>query len=215
VDFIQATKLTGWNGMTASGSIVFSCNSATYPSTVSVLGGTMYRLDVVRTSGTESTIFVGANGLFLSVDGKRSFLSSDLGTAGLVAFPRVLAAGYPAASPVVTDRGSAVINGTTLRHITLDDRSLDGTGSPWKTTDLYLDSSTGYLMQSVSPVHLSTADRTVYMLETTYANYQPAGGTKAMLPFTISQSLNGQLQWTLSLSQANIATPPSPTTFHY
>jgi hypothetical protein len=215
VNFLQATGLTGWSGMTASGTMVIAGQTASYSAKLSILGGTQYRLDVVRDAGTESTIFNGPSGLFLAADGQRSSVSSDIATTGLVAFPRVLAAGYPTPASIVTDKGSVTISGVAEHRITLDDPSTDSSGNPWKTIDLYFDPSTNYLLESVAPVHLSTADAAIYMLETTYSNYQSVGSGNAVLPFTISQFLNGQLQWTLTLTQASTSTLPAASIFNF
>ena len=213
IDLVKAIGLTGWKGMVATGTVTIAGDTTPHAAQLSVLGGTQYRLDVTRDAGTESTILNGDQGIFLAADGTRSSISSDIAALGLISIPRLLATSYPALSTILTDRGTLTVSGSTLHRITLDDPSTDGTGNPWKTIDFYFDPATGRLTESVANVHLSTKDAALYILTTTYGDYRGAG--LATLPYTYTQSLNGQLQWTLSLSSIDTATVPSPTIFTF
>ena len=213
IDLVKAIGLTGWKGMVATGTITVAGDATPHAAQLSVLGGAEYRLDVTRDAGIESTILNGSRGMFIPASGSRTLISSDVASLGLISIPRLLATSYPASSTVLTDGGMLTVSGTALHRITLDDPSTDDTGSPWNTIDLYFDPASGRLVETVAAVHLSTSDAALYLLETTYSDYRVTG--VATLPYTVTQSLNGQLQWTLSLSTIDTATIPSTTIFTF
>ncbi len=210
INFVKMAGITNFTGAVGSGTITFGADSTAFPATVSLLGSTGFRLDVTKTTGTESTILNGTKGVFLPVAGMRKPVSSDIAAPGILGFMRLLSPQYPLPTSILTDQGQVTLGGTLLHRITLDDPSPDGLGNPWKTVDLYLD-STGRLVQSASFVHLSPLDASLYMLELSYSNYRTVGlGT---LPYTFTQRLNGQLQWTLTLTSFNPSTVPDPSLF--
>ena len=212
-DLVRATGALEWKGMTATGTIMFPGDSGSHAAKLSVLNGSLYRLDVTRDAGIDSTIFNGSQALFIRADGVRKPISSDVAALGLISLLRLLASGYPASSTILTDQGIITVATATLHRVTLDDPSVDGTGNPWKTIDLYSDPKTGHLIESVATVHISTADRSLYTLDTIYADYRTAG--LLQLPYTYTQNLNGQLQWTLTLNNINMSMLPDVSVFNF
>ncbi len=213
VDFVKMSGVASWKGLTADGTITYAGDPAAYPAHIAVLGIGHYRLDATRAEGKQSTVFNGSQGVFLSAKGTPSSVSSDISTLGLLAFPRLLSPEYPTPKSILTDQGAATIGGKPLNRITLDDPALDSNAMPWKTEDLYFDPATGRLVESVALVHLSTSDAALYMLETSYGDYRTVNGVT--LPYTYTQSLNGQLSWTLSLTTLDSQVTPSPSVFAY
>ena len=213
IDFVRMSGVSGWKGMSAAGTMTFAGSSDEDQAKLNILGSTGYRLDVQRSSGEQSTVFQGARGGFLSASGKRSSISTDIATLGLVAFPRLLSSDYPLKTSVLTDQGDVSIGGRTLHRITLDDPATDETGNSWKTVDLYFDPNTKQLAESVAFVHLSTADAALYTLETTYSDYRTVGS--ATLPYLYTQSLNGNLQWSLQLNTIDLSTTPDSSLFSF
>jgi hypothetical protein len=213
ISFFSSAGISNWRGMSADGTITFGDDPQTFPAHLSVLGGDKCRLDVGRPNGFDSTILNGARAVFQAADGTHASISSDLSALGLFAFQRLLAAGYPTSSTLLSDQGSTSINGILLHRITLDDPSTDGTGLPWKTTDLYFAPATGRIVKSTAFVHLSPRDSALYMIATTYDDYREVGG--GTLPYTYTQSLNGNLRWTLQLSSISLSTIPDTSLFQF
>ena len=213
IDFVKATGLTEWKGAVATGTMTFAGDTVAHAAKLSMLGGDNFRLDVTRDAGTESTIYQGARGIFIAAGGARSSVSSDIASLGLLSFPRLLTASYPQKSTLIADGGAVTIGGATLHRITLDDAATDVDGNPWKTVDLYFEPKSGRLIENVATVHLSTADAALYTLETTYSDYRKVG--PLALPQTYTQSLNGQLLWTLTLDTLDTSTLPDASLFNF
>ena len=213
IEFVKMAGVTGWTGATATGTIAFTGDPASYPATISLAGADETRMDVKRDAGTDSTIFNGERGVFVSAAGKRSSISSDITTLGFFGFVRLFSPSYPEKTSILSDQGMISIAGKSLHRITLDDSSIDGLGNPWKTVDLYVDPANGEIVETVAFVHLSSSDAALYTLETSFSGYAPSNG--ATLPRTISQSLNGQPQWTLSLSSIDLSTVPAASLFTF
>lgn len=213
IGFVKAAGVAEWKGCVANGTMTLAGDTVPHAAKLSIAGGTNYRLDMTRDTGTESTIFQGPRGLFISAAGTRSSVSSDIASLGLLSFPRLLTSAYPLKSTLVTDGGTVTISGAMLHRVTLDDAATDNTGNPWKTVDLYFDPKSGQLTESVATVHLSTANAALYTLETTYGDYRTAG--LLTLPHTYTQSLNGQLQWTLTLDAIGTSTIPDASLFNF
>jgi hypothetical protein len=213
IDFVRMTGVAGWTGMTATGTMTSGGSDNSETAELNVLKSRRYRLDVETSSGKESTVYSGSRGVFLSAKGVRSSISSDIAALGLLAYPRLLSPDYPRKTTILTDQGDVSIGGRMLHRITLDDPAEDGTGNAWKTVDDYFDSKTKQLVESVAFVHLSTADAALYTIETTYADYRTVGS--ATLPYLYSQSLNGNLQWTLQLNTVSLNVTPEASLFAY
>jgi hypothetical protein len=213
IDLVRMTGVTGWTGMTATGTMTFAGSEDADSVELNVLKSRRSRLDVQTSAGKESTIYNGSRGVFLSAAGARSSISSDIAALGLLAYPRLLSSDYPRTTTILTDQGEVSIGGKMLHRITLDDPAEDGTGNAWKTVDYYFDSKTKQLVESVAFVHLSTADAALYTIETTYADYRTVGS--ATLPYLYSQSLNGNLQWTLQLNTVSLNVTPEASLFAY
>ena len=211
--FVKAAGIIGWQGMTADGTITYVDDPVSYPAHLTVLGSDCYRLDVTKADGTQSIVMNKERGIFISTKGKTSSISSDVSMLGLLAFPKLLSPDYPSAASILSDQGSATIAGSSLRRITLDDPAPYLTGTPWKTEDLYLDPQSGRLIESAAYVHLSSADASMYMLETSYSDYKPEG--TGSLPHTFAQSVNGINLWTLQLKSVSLTTLPNASVFEF
>jgi hypothetical protein len=88
-------------------------------------------------------------------------------------------------------------------------KSLNGTAA----TDLYFDSNTHLLAHSVDAVTFSGPMRQTFNRASTYADYQQFSGVQ--VPTTIKQYLNGQLQWTLQLTQVTVNPALTTDTFSF
>lgn|GEM_PF-2794846 len=213
VEFVQASGVSGWKGMTAGGTITLGGQTQSLPAHLYLRDSTASRLDIEKSGGMDSMIFSGDAGVSKTLSQKRISVSSDLARLGFVAFPRLLSADYPSSTSILTDGGTVNISGASLHRITLDDPATDTTGNIWKTVDLYFDPATNHLVQGVSFVHLSPSDAALYMVETSYDDYRTEG--QITLPHRITQSLNGNIAWTLQLEQLDLTSVPPVSTFSF
>lgn len=212
IDFVRVSQVSGWKGMTAKGTITYSGDVQPYPAHLYLRDNAASRLDVEKSEGMESMLFVGNTGE-LKRPKNRLRVSSDLSQLGLVAFPRILSPDYPTKNSVLTDHGIVRVGNISLHRISLDDPATDATGNAWKTVDLYFDTATNYLVQSVSFVHLSSSDAARYMVETSYEDYRDENSIT--LPHRIVRSMNGNTEWTLQLDQLDLTAIPAPSTFSF
>jgi hypothetical protein len=60
IDFVRMTGVTGWTGMTATGTMTSAGSENTEPAELNVLKSRRYRLDVETSSGKESTVYNGS-----------------------------------------------------------------------------------------------------------------------------------------------------------
>lgn len=212
IDFVKLSGVSGWKGLTAEGTIKYASGSE-YPAHLAVLGMDHYRLDIDRAEGKQSTVVTGVTGMFLPAQGKPAATSSDINALGLIAFVRLLSSQYPNAKSIWTDQGLTTIGGKVLSRVTLDDPATDATGNPWKTEELFFDPGTGRLVMSTAVVHLNSSDPALYMLATSYDDYRTVNGIT--LPYSYTQSLNGQTSWALSLTTIDLQAIPTPALFNY
>ena len=213
VEFVKASGVAGWKGMTAQGTISYSGGTQSFPARLYLRDSTATRLDVDRSDGTDSIILSGNLGVFRGSDKKRFPFSSDFAQLGIATFSRILSPDYPTINSILTDRGIVAIGGASLHRISLDDPATDVTGSAWKTIDLYFDPTTNYLSKSTSFLRLSSADAALYMVSISYEDYRKDG--IAILPHRIVYSLNGNVNWTLQLDTIDLSSIPALSSFSF
>lgn len=206
IDFVKATNGGTWNGMRATGTITGSEENTTNSATLTVGGGDDFRLDVSAPEGERSIRIHGNIGQIQESDGQSHRLPLATAANGLLAFPKLLDSSFPTAQTSLLDRGLVSIEGKALRRITIE-TPLDVTGgslSPAQISlvDLYFDPASGLLIKSVSSAQLDSADRERYVLAVTYGDYRKVDSL--LLPLTLSQTLNGQRQWSLQLTDVHL-----------
>jgi hypothetical protein len=117
----------------------------------------------------------------------------------------------------LTDENIYDGTGQSLHRITMEYPLESATGSGLAnrtaTTDLYFDPSTHLLAYSVDAVAFHGSTRQIFNRVTAYGDYQQFSGIK--VPTAIKQYLNGQLQWTLQLSQVTVNSAPPAHTFSF
>jgi hypothetical protein len=196
-----------WTGMQAQGVLTSpGTTAAQYPATLTMNEGDSFRLDVSATEGQRSIRIRGKIGTVLESNGVKHSLPLATATGGIFAFPRLLMSTFPSAQTSVFDRGTVVVDGKSLQLITVQEpASLAetplATDQP-SVVDLYFDPSTHLLVKSMAAVQLDTSDRQRYLQAVTYGDYRPVDGIQ--LPFSYSQTLNGQRQWSLQLTNVQL-----------
>lgn len=208
IDFLKATNGAAWSGMQASGTLTApsggseSQNSAT----LTIHGENAFRLDVNAAEGQRSIRIRGLVGQILESDGKKHSLPPVTARMGLFAFPLLMDSSFPTNQTAVLDRGSISVNGAILHRITVERplfaKKEASQGGQTAVVDLYFDPSTHLLVKSVASVQLDSTDRERYVQAVTYSDYRKVG--TILLPFSYSQTLNGQPQWSLQLTQVQL-----------
>lgn len=211
----QAVSAAGWQDLEGTGTITFGAGDA-HSASLYLLQSTYSRLDIVMDSGTRSLRLASSLGSFQDERDNQGTLLPATSGAGIVAFPRLWFDAVTSPLTSVYDQGSYIGTGQPLHRITLEYPlfpSNSASGGPTVATDLYFDPTTHLLIYSVDALSFSGALNQTFSRITSYGGYQAFNGI--LVPSTIGQFLNGQLEWMLQLSQVTTNTNPSVSTFSF
>lgn len=216
IEYLNAVGVTQWQGMKAKG-IVLQSDGGSAVACLTIGRSDQARLDVATASGTRSTRMDGSIGMTIEADGKRIPLPPATARAGVVAFPRLFSADFGKVALAIIDRGQVNVDGETLHRITVEEPVLLN-GMPiapysGSVTDLYFDVGKHLLRMSASLVQVDSADRERYLVVTRFSDYQRDGSM--LMPHSIRQTLNGQQQWTLQLTEIDLQSPNDPSYFQF
>jgi hypothetical protein len=215
--------LGAWIDMQGKGELTSTAkdstgNYAPENATFWIRGHHGYRLDIQKPEGMSSLRMDGAYGAVQHADGKLNPMDARDAVAGLVAFPMLMETNFPAANVILIDEGMATVDGAALHRITIErpwpGDSVDGNGNPLSTvTDLYFNPKTHLLMKSANGV-FGTRPSPEQMLQViTYGSYRAVNGVQ--LPSLYRETLNGQILWTLQLSQIKLNQGLPQSDFHF
>jgi hypothetical protein len=205
--YLKSINASAWSGMQAVGTFSSPNGSSIVlsPATLTVRDGDSFRLDVQASEGNRSFRIEGGIGQVLESDGKKHVIPPITARSFLVAFPHLLIPGFPEAQTILLDRGLVTIEAGSLHRLTvIETVLLDSlhTQSSTGVLDLYFDPTSHLLVKSAQYVQLDSRDRAHYLQVISYSNYQTVEGVQ--IPFTISQTLNGQKQWALNLAEVHL-----------
>ena len=212
---IQAASLGTLKDLQATGTMTFP-GGDTHPASLCLSGSGYTRLDITMASGTRSVRLRGPSGVYQSETGSRGFLPPATAMAGVLALPRIWADAVAGARISLFDGGTYPVQGKSLHRISIEYPLQSGdpiSPTPSVATDLYFDPTTHLLLYSVDVVMLSEAHNQAFTRITGYSSYQVLSGI--VVPTSIQQSINGQLQWTLSIAQLTLNTNPPASTFSF
>jgi hypothetical protein len=212
---LRAVAASGWHDLEGTGTLTYDDGDA-HSASLYLMGSAYTRLDVVMDSETRSVRLQSSFGSFMGDSGEQSSLLPKTSRTGIVAFSRLWTDALGSALPSLFDQGLYTGSGTSLHRITIEYPLNPGgysSGDPTVATDLYFDPSTHLLLFSVDDVAFSNSSGQRFLRVTSYGDYQPFSGIQ--FPTQIQQTLNGQLQWSLQLSQITVNTNPPVTTFSF
>jgi hypothetical protein len=180
-------------------------------------GLTEFRLDSMLPRGTRSFKVVGTAGSITTEDGKTSPLSyHSLMTAANLTFPGARIASLLYDSTVTLQYVGLVAFETAQAHqihvTPLIDPSLapPSGATQFGSFDLYVDPTTYQLLElSESIWPLKNTQSLPHAIR--YSNYQSAGSV--VVPYGISELVNGQRTWSISLSSISFNNSPSDSLF--
>ena len=217
VEHQNAVGAAPWVGIQGKGFLTYpSADLGPFNATLSILHGDNFRLDVETPQGIRSTRIHGSHGAIQDADAKYQQIQPETATQGLVQFHLLRLPSFPGPSLSLIDRGTTQIQGKSLHLITIEsplpkDAYPIGLAHSTTATDLYFDPSTHLLVKSATSVMVTGTHGQDFLRVISYSDYQKVGGT--MIPFHYEESLSGQLQWTLQLTQASYETPLQPSDF--
>lgn len=216
IEYLNAVGAMQWKGMQANGALLQS-NGDGGNARLTIGISDQARLDVATASGTRSTRIDGSIGMTIEADGKRFPLPPATAKAGVVAFTRLFLADFGKIASAIIDRGQVAIDGETLHRITVEEPVLFN-GVPAAShiasvTDLYFDPAKHLLRISASLVQVGSADCERYLIVNRYSDYQSDG--IMLMPHNIRQTLNGQQQWILQLTEFDLQSPSDPSYFQF
>jgi hypothetical protein len=215
---IAALGAGSWLGMQGTGQIVYgSKDSTAYTATLSILGTTGFRLDSKTATGETSTRIYGRYGTIQEADGRKYPLPSNTAISGIVQFPQLRLVGFPASGESLIDRGLVTVDGASLHRVTVEcsasTRNQGAVQGSMVATDFYFDPATHLLLKSVNKIRLSGTGNSDFLRVVAYEDYRQVSG--GMIPFRYVQTLDGNKQWTLQLSDVQLNPALIPTYFAF
>lgn len=208
---LKAVGATPWTGMQGTGQITYGDDTTSYNATLTMLGNTGFRLDADAQQGQFSIRINRNHGAIQEVDGKRHLILPGTAASGIFQFQLPRLANFPATGSSFLDRGMVIVAGQNLHRLTFE-APLGVASKSGKqkivTTDLYFDSATHLLVKSANTIRINGITNVDFLREITYEDYRQVGSL--LIPFRFTQTLNGQKQWTLQLSEVQLgATQPA------
>jgi hypothetical protein len=211
--FVQATGGSSWVDLAATGTLTYPDGSA-HSASIWLQSSQNARLDVSFDSGLRSTRLAGAFGAFQDETGEISPILPINSRAGIVAFPLLWSEALNSPQVSLYDHGIVPIGTTMLHMVTLEIPVTPGDaepGNPTEATDFYFDPSTSLLLFSVQSLQFANSAGQAFQQVTAYSGYQGFGGV--LVPTTIQQALNGQVEWNLALMQVLVNSTTDPNIF--
>lgn len=209
-----------WVGMQGTGELTSTAVGSSDPenATLWIRNHHGYRLDVQKPKGMSSVRMDGAYGAVQHPDGKVKPMDARDAVDGLLAFPLLMEANFPAANVMLVDRGMVTVGGNTLHRISMErpwpGNPVDARGNPYTTiTDLYFNPQTHLLVKSANGVLGSDPSPQKLLQVITYGNYQTVNGMQ--IPYLYRETLNGQKLWTLQLQQVQLNQNLPQSDFHF
>jgi hypothetical protein len=215
---LVAAGSSSWTSLTGTGQITYgAANSSAYSATLSILGEAEFRLDAQTSTGPLSIRISGSRGSIQEADGRRFPIPPDTAATGIFQFVQPRRANLPSLKQSLLDRGPATVDGASLRRVTLafaaKNRDI-ATGKPANiATDLYFDPSSHLLVKSANFIGVDGGHNNHFLRVVTYEDYRQVGNS--MIPFRFTQTLDGQKQWTLQLTEVQLNPTFPPTYFEF
>ncbi|NYF81313.1 hypothetical protein [Granulicella arctica] len=219
-EHLQAVGGGNWSGMQGKGSITYpSANTGPFTATLSILRGDHFRLDVETPDGMRSSRIRGLYGAIKdSAAEAKQILPLETAIVGLVQFQwlRLPFPHFPSASLI--DQGSCEIEGVQLHRITMEwpqaQASLSANvAHSGSVIDFYFDPTSHLLMKSATVARINGVGNQDFLRVISYSDYRKVNGV--LLPFHYEESLGGQPQWVLQLTEASFDMTLQPSDFSF
>lgn len=214
---LKAVGLAPWTGMQGTGQITYGNDSSVYTATMTILGGTEFRLDAGTQQGQFSIRIHGSDGEIQEANGHQTLILPNTAASGLVQFQLLRQADFPDPKTSLLDRGMVTVNHQVLHRLTYQFPAVIAALPLQKqqtiATDLYFDPATHLLVKSANTIRINGAGNHDFLREITYEDYRQVGSS--MIPFRYTEALNGQKLWTLQLSDVQLNPEVQSTYFEF
>jgi hypothetical protein len=211
--FMQASSSTGWHDLEASGMLTFPSGDQ-HAATLWLVGDLESRLDIETDTGVRSVRLTKSSGRLRDERGNQVPFLPETSSRGILPLSKLWAGVAPSRDTSLHDQGLFTESGQNLHRITMEYPYIhEGGFHPTVSADLYFDPATHLLVLSVEDVRFVQSSYRLFRRVTSYSNYQAIG--PIILPTTIQQTIDGQIQWTLQISQATTNTNPPDSTFSF
>jgi hypothetical protein len=112
---------SSWTGVVGTGQITYGTTDSTaYSATLSILGGTGFRLDSQTSRGPLSIRISGRHGTIQEADGRQFPILPDTAATGIVQFVQPRLPNFPGATGSLLDRGPIVVDGVSMHRVTIE-----------------------------------------------------------------------------------------------
>jgi len=206
-----------WKGMQGTGKITYGSQEPNaYDASLTNLGGDNFRLDAKTSKGEMSIRIHGRLGRTKSGDALTP-LPSETAAAGLFPFERARLNRYTGAGTSLVDHGLTLISGTELHRITLETptfgRNPVTKSQETTATDFYFDPKSHLLIKTANLALITVGQRAKFLTVITYDDYRRVGNS--MIPFRYTETMDGQLCWTLQMSDVKLNPVLDATYFEF
>jgi hypothetical protein len=201
------SAISGIQDYTGTGNITYNWAGDSVPAPVTVrgMGIANFRLDAALPDGTRTFAVSGYSGVLISPDGTRQPTSAyNFFTAGSLNLPYVrLASCLTDATTAISFVGNVSANGQQVYQVhfaTAPLPSVAATGSlqTLGAFDLYIDPASFLVIKLEESVYSDSNIGMKLSHEIAYTNYQTSGNIR--VPLTVTETVNGQQTWSMTLS---------------
>lgn len=213
--YVTATGLAAWSGMKATGITTYVDAPDALATTLSMLPENRTKLTVTSANGDNVTATNRTHGHVQYAGGIDLKMPALAVVCGILPFDLPVLVVQSSGTFTVVDQGTVSLSGIPFHRITVERDIVEreaGAGADLRSAvDLYFDPSTHLLAKSAGVFQLPGAGRHRFVRVLTFGNYTASGTMR--IPASLSETLDGQATWSLTLTSVNTATPPANNIF--
>ena len=218
LEHLKVVSVSPWVGMQGTGQIVYGsaqgpAGQTPYSATFSIIGSDRFRLDSQTVSGPMSIRIHKRIGKVQGGDGGVSSIPAETATLGIVQFELPRLADFSNANASLFAKEAVALDGATLHRVAYEFSSLSKAADKTAVTDLYFDAASHLLVKTAASILLEGTNNNRLLQVITYGDYRKVGSS--LIPFRYTQTLGGQLQWTLQLSDVQLNPVLNGTFFEF
>ena len=202
---VRTTGTSAWLGMRGTGKITYGgTDAAEYEATLSILGNVGFRLDSRTADGTTSVRIYKRMGKIQDEKGSFTLLVPNTASTGIFQFALPKEHVSAATNVSILDHGLSEVSGGKLHRITVEipAGNFEAKRKATVATDLYFDPTSHFVVKSANTIRMNGVGNVDFLRVITYDDYRAVNGT--MIPFRFTQTLDGQKQWTLQLTDVQL-----------
>lgn len=181
------------------------------PASLAIDGNGNSRLDISESGGVRSIRMTALGGGVLYEDGSMRSLPISIAAAGMFPAASVLSGLLADPDVSLNDDGDVVVGSEQYHSLTYAKPLLKGQPTsnliPPLITQLLFDPRSGLLVKAIDGLVLSDTSRSRHLRVITFADYQKQGSV--FVPMHLSETLDGQSDWQISLAQVPACSHPS------